>query len=173
MIRTLKTFILIVVCFTSTQVCAQSDSSKSQKIVGFDANTLLGQVVPFSNFQQDVGFPAVVVRRLWNGHGYRTAAGIDFDGNSGVENFYLSFGYARRKQLGPKYYYTTGLEFRLISTQDFFNDFVGIANYWGFEYQLNKVVSLSTEAALQLAIVDIFNLSVTPPVRIQCHFRLK
>jgi len=168
---------MVMLCtslITSAGLYAQDSSSKSQKYVGFDANTMLSQVVPFSNFQQGVGFPAVLVRRLWDGHGYRTGIGFGLDAdNVFLENAYISFGYARLKDLGEKYSYTTGLEIRLVSSVGSGADFVGLANYWGFEYRLNNVISISTEASLQLGVLDDFQISVRPPVRIQCHFRLK
>ena len=155
----------------------QNDSGRVQKLVGFDANTLLGQVVPFSSFQQGDAFPAVMVRRLWNGRGYRTGVGFDFDSeNEVLKNIYFSFGYARLRGLSEKFGYTSGLEFKLAISEDFDNGFIGLSKYWGVEYRLNKVISVSTEAAMQLGLlpdVGAFNFAITPPIRIQCHFRLK
>lgn len=159
--------VLLVGCFATSY--AQRDSSVSQKLVGFDANTMLGQILPFSNFQTNQAFPAVIVRRLWNGKGYRASIGFSMDDDF-LQNAYLSFGYTRLRSVTPKFGYTTGFEGRVMVRDDGGSGFVGVATYWGVEYKVNKVISLSTEAALQAGLGNVFQFSVMPPVHIQCHF---
>ena len=53
-------------------------------------------------------------------------------------------------------------------------DFVGIAPFWGVEYQLNKTISFSTESALLIggdpSGNGSFRIALNPPISIFCHF---
>lgn len=150
-------------------------SLRNKHYVGFDANAMLGQIIPFSTFQNGAPFASIVSRRIWGERGYRFAAGIDFNSSSfELNNFYLSFGLTRKQMLQGNIYWLKGFDVRITANDDFDDsNFIGVAPYWGVEYQVNKVFSLSTEASLDFGINPVIGevaFQLRPPLRIQCHF---
>jgi len=167
-----KLALVLLVSFSLTAE-AQRDTIVHDHYVGFDANTMLSQVVPFNTFNSSVGFPAIVTRRLWNNKGFRTTAGFEVDQNNfSFSNFYFSIGYTSKKDIGKNWSWIRGIDVKAYGTDDDFG-FVGFGPYWGVEYHINDVISLSTESAVQLGVFDDVVLDIRPPVHIQCHFKLK
>lgn len=174
----LLTSLIFLGCITTLH--AQNKESlykvpEKQHIVGFDANNMLAQFVPFNTIASRNSYPALVTRRLWNGSGYRSAIGLEFENrrpfNFSVLNAYLSVGFTNQKPVSEKLMWIRGFDLRLTATD--VSSFIGIAPYWGVEYKFTDYFSLSTEATIIVGYDDWFSdvtLSALPPLHIQAHF---
>jgi len=178
--RKIKHVLLLILIVSAECAVAQTDTidldvanTQNMHLVGFDANAMLSQVIPFNAFQSNSAFPALVSRRLWDGKGVRVAAGLDISDDFDLNNFFVSLGYTNKKILSNRVYWVKGFDFRLYAFNDFEVGFFGIAPYRGVEFQVNPVISLSAEASLEVGIDPEwgdFVLQLRPPVHIQCHF---
>jgi hypothetical protein len=166
---------ILLVCLVAVglDASAQRDTVVHDHYVGFDANSMLSQVIPFNTFNSSVGFPAIITRRLWNNKGFRSTAGLEIDQNRfTLSNFYFSVGYTSKKDIGEKFSWIRGIDVKVYGSNEELG-FFGFGPYWGVEYHVNDVLSLSTESAIQLGFVNDVVLDIRPPVHIQCHFKLK
>lgn len=171
--------VLMAVCAVSAR--AQSDSinlsafSQRSHLVGFDANTLLRQVIPFNNVQTRNLAPAIVSRRLWGERGYRFATSFNMIDNNDNLTLYLSLGYTRKQPIGHHFNYIKGIDVRLAASDVDEQGYFAIAPYWGLEYDINDVISVSTETALVAGYFFEFGfpgIDISPPLHIQCHFNI-
>ncbi|PCJ67747.1 MAG: hypothetical protein COA58_01020 [Bacteroidetes bacterium] len=170
--NTIKVGVLFLI-LVSFKANAQRDTVVHTHLVGFDANSMISQFVPFNTITPSVGFPAIITRRMWNNKGFRSTAGFHLDPNSfNIDNFYFSFGYTAKKDLGKRISWIKGIDIKAYSEGNDFG-FFGIAPYWGVEYNFNEIISVSTETAIQLGLIDGPVLDIKPPIHIQCHFKLK
>jgi hypothetical protein len=150
------------------------------RFIGFDANGLLSQVMPFNTVIPRSNAPSVISRRMWGNRGVRTGFGAVYDfENEELAAMNWTFGYTSKKQIQGKFYWLRGIDVKFIFTNQpssFFSNqgFFGVSPYWGVEYQLNQVVSFSTETNLDLGFdFDAFGvIQMIPPLHIQCHFNL-
>jgi len=142
-------------------------------ILGFNANTFLGQIIPFNKLLSNTGDPSLTLRQNFGKYGYRVGIGIiadpvTFETNS--VNFNL--GYCKQISLDKRFNYITGLELKVVSMSNS-RAFVGISRYWGVEYKFNSIVSVSTEMSFRVgASVVGSGISLNPPMSFICHFRL-
>lgn len=172
-------------CLSSMMFADQSnytDSFRKKRFIGFNANPLLSQITPFNNIRQGITDPAMIFRSFNKSIGTRLAIGINTDVNT-VEllAFSLYFGFTKRKKLYNNFYWTGGFEFRTRAVNNntggtsvtLGDEFVGIANVWGIEYQINDAISISTETALELGTTLGINsraaISLRPPLSLQLH----
>jgi hypothetical protein len=160
------------------------DSTYRKKFIGFNINPLLSQVMPFNNINQGVTDPSIIFRSYREKFGTRLAIGINTDVNTlDVIAFSGLMGIGSRKKLYNNFYWLSGFEFRvrainrqlnLPASTTLGNEFVGIANYWGIEYQINNAISISTETAFEFGInpgpFAEAVVSLRPPISLQCHF---
>jgi hypothetical protein len=160
-----------------------TDSFRKKKFIGFNINPLLSQITPFNNIRQGITEPSIIFRTYNKSYGSRIAIGINTDINTmDLIAFSFSAGLTKRKKLYNNFYWIGGFEFRTRAinrnlntggTTTLGNEFVGIANVWGIEYQLNNALSVSTETALELGASLGVNsqpvLSLRPPFSLQLH----
>ena len=166
--------LLTLVSYAQQDTLEPAPEQWKKHIVGFDANTMLSQVVPFNAFRTNSAFPSIVSRRLFGNRGYRFAAGLDVDfNNEQINNAYISIGSTRKQKLNKRLYWVKGFDARFYATDNFNTGFIGIAPYWGVEYQVNDIFSLSSETSLEIGLEPNFGelaIQLRPPVHIQCHF---
>ena len=164
---------LVLLLTISLNASAQRDTVVHDHYVGFDANSMLSQVVPFNTFNSAVGFPAIITRRMWNNKGFRSTAGLEIDNNRfTVANFYFSVGFTSKKDIGKNISWIRGIDVKTYAIDGDLG-FFGFGPYWGVEYHVNDVFSLSTETSIQLGLIDDVVFDIRPPIHIQCHFKIK
>lgn len=182
-----KTIFYIIILLGCSNVYADSwnytDSFRKKKFIGFNINPLLSQITPFNNIRQGVTDPSIIFRAYNKSIGSRVAVGINTDVNTlEVIAFSFYFGITKRQKLYNNFYWIGGFEFRTRAlnrnlntggTTTLGNEFVGLANVWGIEYQLNNAISISTEAALEFGSSLGSNprpvISLNPPLSLQLH----
>lgn len=142
-------------------------------ILGFNANTILGQVIPFNKLLSNTGDPSLTLRQNFGKYGYRVGIGIITDPVTfEAISFNSNIGYCKQISLDKHFNYITGLEFKTITTINNLN-FAGISRFWGIEYKFNQIISISTEMNFRFGFSDQGSaISLNPPMSFICHFRL-
>ena len=165
----------VMMLFAQTK--GKNDSLRTGTFVGFNANAMLSQIIPFNSISNNVPAPALVLRSIKNGHGFRMAFGIglDFD-NDVLDNLYGSIGYTAKREIGRGFYWIKGIDVRFYASEVIDEGAIALSPYWGVEYAINDVISLSTESHLDIGYGLYWGepvISLKPPTIIQCHFKIK
>ena len=154
-----------------------TDSLRTGTVVGFNANAMLSQIVPFNSISNNVPAPSIILRTIKNGHGFRLAVGFDLDQSSAVlNNLYGSIGYTAKRGIGKNFYWIKGVDARFYASEVIDEGAIALSPYWGVEYNLNNVISFSTETHLDIGYGLFWGepiISLKPPTIIQCHFKIK
>ena len=169
--------------FTESKAATNRDTSV-RRYLGFDANPLLSQVLPFNRINVDANVFAITRRNYWGNNGIRASYGVGLGTNLDIQFLQFSFGYDHRRSISKNWRYFGGVDFILRALDDFAGTSrvnianqsgLGFAGHWGVEYQLGKIVSLSTEAALQFLLIgdfDAASLILQPPINLTAHFNI-
>lgn len=178
--------ILVFVLLTGILGSARANSGDSikQKFLGFDANPLMSQVLPFNRISLDAKVFAITRRNYWGNNGVRTSYGLGLSDNLDLQFFQFMIGYDHRRSISHRWLYFAGVDFVLRSFSETPNGSgvvlsntsgVGIGGHWGVEYKISPVVSFSTESNLQLiATTDVGGAAfiLQPPLNLTAHFNI-
>lgn len=152
------------------------------RIIGLNTNPMLNLVVPFSVFPVNRPAPIVSVRRLWGGNGYRSSLGFTQTANEDQFRFnqeeitaYFSTGYTHKAKLYKNFFWQSGIDLKLNidESRRTSTGFFGLSSYFGVEYHINEVFSVSSEASIDFGVGDLFvEFRTNPPINIFAHFNL-
>jgi hypothetical protein len=159
---------------------------KGTRFVGFDGNPLLSRIIPMNNLQSNTFTASILVRRYKaNNKGLRMGYGLNLSNT--IDNMFFSVDYDRRFKLRKNWHYFHGFGTSLKLFSD--NSFSGVFQvrtvsqqslelgwHWGFEYNIDKVFSVSTETSLVIG-RDLSGFSenfirINMPISIMLHFKL-
>ena len=148
--------------------------------IGLNASPLLVQVAPFNRSNPKVLGPYFITYRVYTDkdRAFRLALGWDVDASLTADeaqnHFNFRMGLERRRQIADRWSYSmawdmaiSGGDFNLPGEKDVETGFIGLGPTWGFEFFINRTVSLSTEVSLWLGLdtnEGIPRLQVVPPV---------
>lgn len=143
-----------------------------QRELGLNFSPLISKIVPFNLGDPDAGFSNFSFKKYGRKFAFRINAGIDFDDEDDESGFaLLTLGFERRRQITKKVTLATGMDFGIFG---FFDDdpFLNISFLYGFEYNINEKLYLSTEANIQFLMGNGSQLRVNPPVAIFFYVRI-
>lgn len=159
---------------------------KGIRFIGFDGNPLLSRIIPMNNIPANTFTASILIRRYKaNNKGIRLGYGLNL--GSSIENMFFSADYDRRFKLRKNWHYFHGFgaSLKLFSNNSFSRVFqvstvsqqnVEIGWHWGFEYNIDKVFSVSTEASLvigkELDRLGENYIRINTPISIMLHFKL-
>jgi hypothetical protein len=186
--KTLKKIILAGLLFLGMQIHSQTVIGLGYtKYIGFNANPILAQVIPFNNINPRMTSAALMFRSYnFDDNGIRASYGLNLSGDNDFQSMTLSIDNDRRRSIGTSkwmYFQGFGVALKLVSENFNRSSTIPIDDevtfsvgwHWGAEYQFNDVFSLSTEAILKLG-VDLEEGSgffkLEPPLNIIAHFNL-
>ena len=148
--------------------------------IGLNASPLLVQVAPFNRSNPKVLGPYFITYRVYTDkdRAFRLALGWDVDASLTADeaqnHFNFRMGLERRRQIADRWSYSmawdmaiSGGDFNLPGEKDVETGFIGLGPTWGFEFFINRTVSLSTEISLWAGLdlnEGIPRLQVVPPV---------
>ena len=148
--------------------------------IGLNASPLLVQVAPFNRSNPKVLGPYFITYRVYTDkdRAFRLALGWDVDASLTADeaqnHFNFRMGLERRRQIADRWSYSmawdlaiSGGDFNLPGEKEVETGFIGLGPTWGFEFFINRTVSLSTEVSLWLGLdtnEGIPRLQVVPPV---------
>jgi hypothetical protein len=183
-------FSFIALLVMSGSVFAQEEPGKT-RYIGFNANPMLAQVLPFNNINRN-SFNASIINRMYNrkNGGIRFGFGVGIDQNNDINNMFFSIDQDKRRTLHPNwlFFYGFGGGLKFISSDLFENantaggpiqnEFtISMGFHWGIEYKINPIFSVSTEATLiwglRSGVDDVQPvIRIDPPINIIAHFNL-
>jgi hypothetical protein len=148
--------------------------------IGLNVSPLLVQLAPFNRSNPKVLGPYFINYRVYTGknRAFRLALGWDVDASLSADeaqnHFNFRMGMERRRKIADRWSYSmawdlalSGGDFNLPGEKEPDTGFIGLGPTWGFEFFINRTVSLSTEVSLWLGIdanEGIPRLQVVPPV---------
>lgn len=148
--------------------------------IGLNASPLLVQLIPFNRSNPKVLGPYFITYRVYTdkNRAFRLALGWDVDASFSADeaqsHFNFRMGVERRRQVAERWSYSMGWDvalsagdFNLPGEKEVDSGFIGLGPTWGFEFFLNRSVSLSTEVSLWVGFdlnEGIPRLQVVPPV---------
>ena len=165
-----------------------SDDIRHKEII-MNTTSLIAQFVPFNaSTVSKVNIFDFQIRRLKNGRGTRWGLGVNIDaGFNPIEpqSLYVRFGFVKRRQISERFHFARSWDANLIA-EDFENtsainrklDFSGFAVTYsaGFEYSINRYITLSTEGSLFLGLINMETdgpkIKFLPPVGLFLHVKL-
>lgn len=183
----IKSFLALfcVLCLSLVDANAFKEK-KGIRFIGFDGNPLLSRIIPLNNLQANTFTAGILVRRYKaNNKGVRLGYGLNIGSN--IENMFFSADYDRRFKLRKNwhYFHGYGAALKLFSNNSFSRVFqvrtvsqqsLELGWHWGFEYNIDKVFSVSTETSLVIGRdLSGFNenfVRINLPVSIMLHFKL-
>ncbi|MBS3915077.1 MAG: hypothetical protein KG003_11290 [Bacteroidetes bacterium] len=179
-----KILILFSLFFCLFPHQSKAQDSTSQKYLGFDANPMLSQFLPFNRVVVSSNTFAVTTRRYWGRHGLRASYGVGLGDALDVNFLQFMLGYDYRVPLNKHWYYFNGVDLLLRFSEDLSSNFpvatgdaqgIGIGGHWGVEYAFNKVISVSSEASLRMMVDpgnDDASFILVPPINLTVHFNI-
>jgi hypothetical protein len=174
----------IVFVFAGSALASTPRDTVRRKYIGFDANPLLSQVLPFNRIALDAGVFSITTRNYWGSNGIRLSYGAALAENLDVQFLQFMIGYDHRRAISKRWWYNTGVDmvFRFLSEDNVNGNItlgntsgIGWGGHWGVEYSMSKVVSLSTEANLQLMVLTnngLVAFILQPPINLTAHFNI-
>jgi len=148
--------------------------------IGLNASPLLVQLAPFNRSNPKVLGPYFITYRVYtdNNRAFRLALGWDVDESFSADgtqsHFNFRMGMERRRKIAERWSYSMGWDlaisggdFNLPGEKEVDSGFFGLGPTWGFEFFINRSVSLSTEVSLWVGLdlnEGIPRLQVVPPV---------
>ncbi|MCO6489342.1 MAG: hypothetical protein J5I98_13035 [Phaeodactylibacter sp.] len=173
-------FLLLLGPLAAAQESPEGQPAGRYHAIGLNASPLLVQLAPFNRSNPRVLGPYFTTYRVYSSRGraFRLALGWDVDASLDADeaqnHFNLRLGWERRRKIADRWSYSMGWDFA-ISGGDFNlpgekeadTGFLGFGPTWGFEFFINRTVSLSTEVSLWAGIdlnEGIPRLLVVPPV---------
>jgi len=116
-------------------------------------------------------------------NGFRLGLGISIDNSSffAINNsFHFRIGFEKRKLIKNKWWYYWGAD-ALLHVDDFlssdpnpsFSSGVGAGPVIGMFYEINDMITLSTESSLYIFFVDGINMTFVPPISLFFNMRFK
>jgi hypothetical protein len=187
----MKGFFTSIALLTTVLIFAQEPIPKKTRYIGFNANPMLAQVLPFNSINRN-SFNASIINRFYGrkNTGIRFGFGVGIDQNNDVNNMFFSIDQDRRRAIHPNwlFFYGFGGGIKFINSDLFENanttsssvqnEFtLSMGFHWGIEYKINPIFSVSTEATLIWGIKsgneDIQPIvRIDPPINIIAHFNL-
>ena len=154
-----------------------------ENYAGFNTAPMLNQFIPFNAIEPSKQLISVNFRKYTNNKGYRLGMGANLEVSGDIQSFAFKYDMDSRRVLSNNLLYFAGYGFGfeyfedLSDNQGFFfnmNGFVDAlaAVHWGIEYQINPMISLSTEASLQLRLGTSGGIRIVPPVSIMANVKI-
>lgn len=154
-----------------------------QNYVGFNTAPMLNQFVPFNALDPSRQLVSVNFRRYTNNKGYRLGLGSNLEVDGDIQSFAFKYDVDKRREISKKMLYSLGYGFGFEYFEDltegngFFFGINGFADaifavHWGIEYQINPMISLSTEASWQLRLGTTGGMRIVPPLAIIANFKI-
>jgi hypothetical protein len=144
---------------------------------------MLNQFVPFNALDPSKQLVSVNFRRYTNNKGYRLGLGSNLEVDGDIQSFAFKYDVDKRREISKKMLYSLGYGFGFEYFEDltegngFFFGINGFADaifavHWGIEYQINPMISLSTEASWQLRLGTTGGMRIVPPLAIIANFKI-
>jgi hypothetical protein len=154
-----------------------------ENYVGFNTAPMLNQFVPFNALDPSKQLVSVNFRRYTNNKGYRLGLGSNLEVDGDIQSFAFKYDVDKRRQISQKMLYNLGYGFGFEYFEDltegngFFFGINGFADaifaiHWGVEYQINPMISLSTEASWQLRLGTTGGMRIVPPLAIIANIKV-
>ena len=179
-----RLYLLLSLLWLGPLVAAQEPSGQQPEgryhAIGLNASPLLVQVAPFNRSNPRVLGPYFITYRVYSNRdrAFRLALGWDVDASFSADesqsHFNFRAGMERRRKIAGRWSYSMGWDlaisggdFNLPGEKELDTGFIGLGPTWGFEFFINRTVSLSTEVSLWLGLdtnEGIPRLQVVPPV---------
>jgi hypothetical protein len=160
----------------------------SYTVVGMNVTTLLSRLVPFGDGIPLGGVTSVMMRRYKDNRAFRMGIGLNASNDAERLNASIRIGNERKREINPRYTFTRGVDFMIASgsfnTPGFNFSTGGIATLgaalsFGLEYNIDKHISIGTEALIFAGIGgntttggSILNIKVLPPVALYINTKL-
>jgi hypothetical protein len=126
------------------------------RFVGFNANPILSQLIPFSTIPNNFQTPSVVWRNLKKGKGIEY--GLGFNLSEDDESGFISVGYAKKARLHKNFHWSSSIGLMIAGHNESPSSpagFFGLFNAFGVEYHINEIVSVAARAELLFGTGDI------------------
>jgi hypothetical protein len=183
--KTAFLLILIAAFYDNSSGASIPRDTAKRKYLGFDANPLLSQLIPLNRIGLDANVFAITRRNYWGQNGIRASYGVGLSENLDIQFLQVMVGYDHRRSISNRWLYFAGVDMiiRVLSEETFAGGGSTISStpgfgwggHWGVEYKLSRIVSLSTEANLQLMLFSSngsASFILQPPMNISAHFNI-
>jgi hypothetical protein len=177
---------IVIVPSKAKKVNVQPEVSYTS--VGMNITTLLSRLVPFGDGIPLGGVTTIMMRRYKDNRAFRMGLGLNASGDAQTLNAALRIGSERKRDLNPKYTFTRGVDFMIASGSFNTPGFnfstsgvatLGVALTFGLEYNVNKYISIGTEALIFSGIggntssgSSVLNIKILPPAALYIHTKL-
>jgi hypothetical protein len=161
-----------------------------ERLMSMNMTPLVTQLVPFNRSNPLISGPYMVnFKRYTNNKAVRYGLGANFrflSDDLSAQNFNFHVGWERRRRISDRFAMIQGFDTffsfggfnfpgsNTTSNDDFFDEFeggLGFGPVWGFEYALNRNMSISTETAFHIPILSTLGFFLMPPTAINLNYR--
>lgn len=161
---------------------------RNERQVGLNMTPLISQLLPFNRSNPLISGPFTVKWKKYRGkNAFRYGLGARFsilndDPKDQILNFHI--GWEKRRRVFDRLAMYQGIDlffsvggfdlpgFDIDNDSFDFTGGIGFGPIWGFEYAINPVLSVSTEAALHIGLLSTLGTFFIPPTSLHLNYRI-